>query len=79
MKWLTLILLVLISACARTIPPMPDYNTVSEIECGENCQIEYAECMELDIRPDYLIISPRKAACKKQLNECYLDCRENKE
>lgn len=71
--WVTLALLL---GCAQKIPPMQSVEapTPAAEECAQGCQREYTECMALDIRPDYLLLSPRKRACQKMLQECYQSC-----
>ena len=75
MKWMMIILVLwLLAACATSVPPMPDYQTDRGQECGRECQTQYSACMKNDIRPDYLLFSPRKEACRKMLRECYNIC-----
>ena len=64
----------LLLSCATTVPPPPDYQTESGQNCGHACQTQYTGCMENDVRPDYLLMSPRKEACQKMLRECYDTC-----
>jgi hypothetical protein len=33
--------------------------------------------MKNEVRPDYLLMSPRKGACQKMLRECYDTCADN--
>jgi hypothetical protein len=70
----------LLAACATSVPPMPDYQTNRGQTCGRECQTQYSACMKNDIRPDYLLFSPRKEACQKMLRECYDTCldKDNK-
>jgi hypothetical protein len=70
----------LLAACATSVPLMPDYQTNRGQACGRECQTQYSACMKNDIRPDYLLFSPRKEACQKMLRECYDTCldKDNK-
>jgi hypothetical protein len=61
-------------SCASSVPPMPGYRTDEAKQCGLACQRQYAACMQNDIRPDFLLMSPRKEACGKMLRECYDTC-----
>jgi hypothetical protein len=61
-------------SCASPVPPIPGYWTEAQKRCGGDCQVRYTACMENDIRPDYLLISPRRDACRKMLRECYDAC-----
>jgi len=70
--------LVLLIGCAQKIPPMPKVETSTPTVriCSQGCQSDYTACMALDIRPDYLLFSPRKQACQKMLEECYRSCED---
>jgi hypothetical protein len=70
----------LLAACATSVPPMPDYQTNRGQACGRECQTQYSACMKNDIRPDYMLFSPRQEACQKMLRECYDTCldKDNK-
>ena len=70
---LLFIALALSLGCAST-PDMPVYETDRGKNCAKGCQQEHSECMQLDVRPDYLLMSPRKRACGKMLSECYQSC-----
>jgi hypothetical protein len=72
---LSFIALALFLGCAST-PDMPGYETARGKTCAKECQQEHSECMQLDVRPDYLVMSPRKRACGKMLSECYQSCLE---
>jgi hypothetical protein len=61
-------------SCASSIPPMPGYGTDGEKACGRDCQTQYSACMKNEVRPDFLLMSPRKEACQKMLRECYDTC-----
>jgi len=58
-------------SCASTVPPMPGYQTDRGQECGLKCQTQYNACMKNEVRPDFLVMSPRKEACQKMLRGCY--------
>lgn len=64
----------LIFSCTTAAPPPPGYQTEAGQKCGRVCQTQYTACMENEIRPDYLLMSPRKRACEKMLRECYGNC-----
>jgi len=68
--------LIVLCGCAASIPPMPAYSTSEGEACAADCQKTYGRCMENEIRPDYLIFSPRKEACGKMLRGCYESCAE---
>ena len=74
--WRILIFMTLglLLSCTASVPPMPAYRTESGKECGLNCQAQYSACMQNEVRPDYLLMSPRKEACQKMLRECYDAC-----
>ncbi len=64
----------LLLSCAASVPPPPAYQTDRGQKCGQTCQTQYTACMENEVRPDYLLMSPRKEACQKMLRECYDSC-----
>ena len=64
----------LLCSCATSVPPMPSYQTDSGKTCGRDCQNQYSACMKNEVRPDFLLMSPRKDACQKMLRECYDTC-----
>jgi hypothetical protein len=68
--------IALVFGCATSMPEKPFCNTPAGKECAEQCLKEYSRCMESEVRPDYLLLSPRKEACGKTLNECYRRCLE---
>lgn len=72
---LVLVLATLLS-CASAVPPPPAYQTMRGQTCGRDCQSRYAACMQNELRPDYLLMSPRKRACGKMLRECHDGCLE---
>ena len=74
LRILIIIALCWLFACATSVPPMPLYQTDRGQECGRACQNQYSGCMKNDIRPDFLLFSPRKVACQKMLRECYNTC-----
>ena len=78
MKYLLpLITLVLLFGCATPMPDKPKYQTSKGEQCAEDCQQDYSDCLASDdLRPDYLIVSPRKEACKKGIISCYQLCLE---
>jgi hypothetical protein len=76
MNLVLLIVLGLLSGCAASVPPMPVYQTTRGKECALECQNDYSDCMKLEVRPDYLIASPRKKACEKMIKDCYYLCAE---
>ena len=75
-NFLPLIILVLLFGCATPMPDKPKFETSKGEQCAEDCQQDYSECLESDVRPDYLIASPRKEACRKMLVSCYQLCLE---
>ena len=74
LRILIIIALCWLFSCATSVPPMPLYQTGRGQECGRACQNQYSGCMKNDIRPDFLLFSPRKEACQKMLRECYNTC-----
>jgi hypothetical protein len=73
-KSVVLIAIGLVFGCATSIPEKPFYNTPAGKQCAEQCREQYSVCMESEVRPDFLLLSPRKEACGKMLNECYQRC-----
>ncbi len=73
---LIIMALFLLCSCATSVPPMPlpIIQTDRGKACGHDCQTQYSACMQNEIRPNFLLMSPRKEACKKMLNECYDTC-----
>ena len=71
-------MMVLLMGCTQKIPPMKSVETPTPAleACAQECQRQYTECMKLEIRPDYLLFSPRKRACQKMLKECYQSCKD---
>jgi hypothetical protein len=74
--WVFMALGFLLS-CASSVPPMPGYRTERGERCGLDCQTQYSACMKNEIRPDFLLLSPRKEACQRMLRECYETCLSN--
>ena len=75
-KLLVCIALGVLFGCANTGPQMPNYTTPKGEECAAACRNDYSDCMKSDVRPDFLLFSPRKRACEKMLRECYGGCLE---
>ena len=73
-RLLIFVALVLLFSCATSVPPMPNYQTDGGKECGLDCQTQYSACMKNEVRPDFLLMSPRKEACQKMLRGCYDTC-----
>jgi hypothetical protein len=80
LRILIIMALCLLFSCATSVPPMPDYQTGRGQECGRECRTQYSACMKNQIRPDFLLLSPRKEACQKMLRGCYDTCldKDNK-
>lgn len=78
-KFLALITLAVLLGCMKQLAPMPKFETPAGEECALACQRDYSGCMALDIRPDFLLFSPRETACKKMLQECYQSCLSKEE
>ncbi len=74
LRIMIILALCFIASCATSVPPMPDYQTNRAQECGRECRTQYSSCMKNEIRPDFLLFSPRKEACQKMLRECYNTC-----
>ena len=60
--------------CATKMPEKPLYETNYGEECAVDCEKDYSDCLASEIRPDYLILSPRKKACRKLIRDCYQLC-----
>ena len=73
-RLLIVMALGLLCSCATSVAPMPDYRTDGGKACGLDCQTQYSACMKNEVRPDFLLMSPRKEACQKMLRECYDTC-----
>ena len=73
-RFLIFVALGMLFSCATSVPPMPGFRTDGAKECGRDCQTQYSACMKNEIRPDFLLFSPRKEACQKMLRECYDTC-----
>ena len=71
-----LIILIFFCGCAASAPPRPVFTTAAGEACAGDCQADYDSCMQNEIRPDYLVFSPRKKACGKMLRGCYDRCSE---
>ena len=74
LRILIIVALCWLFSCATSVPPMPHYQTDQGQECGRDCQIQYSGCMKNEIRPDFLLFSPRNEACQKMLRGCYNTC-----
>lgn len=74
LRFLILVALGMLFSCATSVPPMPDFRTDGTKACGRDCQTQYSACMKNEIRPDFLLFSPRKEACQKMLRECHDTC-----
>jgi len=74
LRLLIFLALGLMASCASSLPSMPGYRTDGGKGCGLDCQTQYSACMENEARPDFLLMSPRKEACRKMLRECYDNC-----
>jgi hypothetical protein len=73
-RFLIFLALSLLFSCSTSVPPMPGYGTDGRKACGLDCQTQYSACMKNEVRPDFLLMSPRKEACQKMLRECYDTC-----
>lgn len=73
-RLLIFVALGLLFSCATSVPPVPSYQTDYGKECGRTCQTQYSACMKNEVRPDFLLMSPRKDACQKMLRECGDTC-----
>ena len=62
--------------CAAKMPEKPRYKTSFGENCASDCERDYSDCLANEIRPDYLILSPRKKACQKLIRDCYQLCLE---
>ena len=77
-KWLALVAIVILFGCAKEIIQKPRFETANGEQCAADCETVYADCLASNIRPDFLISSPRKKACQKLIRDCYQLC-QNKE
>ena len=73
---IALIAVGVLFGCAARMPEKPRYKTSFGDECAANCERDYSDCLADAIRPDYLILSPRKKACQKVIRDCYQLCLE---
>ena len=74
--FLALMAAIILIGCAAKIPEKPIYKTPLGDACAADCQRIYNDCMASEIRPDYLILSPRKKACENLIRDCYQRCAE---
>jgi hypothetical protein len=72
--FLALIVASILFGCATKMPEKPRFQTSSGEECAANCESDYSDCLASEIRPDYLILSPRKKACRNLIRDCYHLC-----
>ena len=73
---LALITAGILFACAAKMPEKPRYETSYGEECAADCEGDYSDCLASELRPDYLLFSPRKKACQKLIRDCYQLCSE---
>ena len=73
---IALIAVGVLVGCAAKMPEKPRYKTSFGEECAANCERDYSDCLADDIRPDYLVLSPRNKACQKLIRGCYQKCLE---
>ena len=73
---IALIVIGVLFGCAAKMPEKPRYKTSLGEECAANCERDYSDCLADEIRPDYLVLSPRKKACQKLVRDCYQKCVE---
>ena len=73
---LALIAVSVLFGCAAKMPEKPRYKTSYGEECAADCERDYSDCLASDIRPDYLVFSPRKKACQNLIRGCYQLCSE---
>jgi hypothetical protein len=71
---IALIAVSVLLGCAGKMPEKPRYKTSFGEECAGNCERNYSDCLANEVRPDYLILSPRKKACQKLIRDCYQLC-----
>jgi hypothetical protein len=69
-----LIAVGILLGCAAKMPEKPRYETTYGEECAADCERDYSDCLASEIRPDYLVLSPRKKACQKLIRDCYQRC-----
>jgi hypothetical protein len=74
--FLGLIAASVLFGCAAKMPEKPRYKTSSGEECAADCERDYSDCLASEIRPDYLVFSPRKKACQNLIRGCYQLCSE---
>lgn len=75
-KLMALIALAALSGCAKEMPQKPQYQTTYGDECAAECEKDYSECLASNIRPDFLVFSPRKKACESYIRDCYQLCEK---
>ena len=73
-KWWAFIALGVLLGCAKEMPHKPHFETTYGEECAADCEKDYSECLESNIRPDFLVLSPREKACQKLIRDCYQLC-----
>lgn len=73
-RLLIFLALGMLHSCATSHPPMPAFWTDGGKACGLECQAQYSACMKNEVRPDFLLLSPRKDACERMLRVCYDTC-----
>ncbi len=74
--FIALIAVSFLFGCAAKMPEKPRYETPYGEECAAGCEKDYSDCLVSEIRPSYLLISPRKIACQKLIRGCYQLCSE---
>jgi hypothetical protein len=75
-KWWVWMILLFLLGCAEKMPPRPHFDTASGQDCAAACEKDYSECIDSNIRPDYLVMSPRKKACARYIRDCYQLCEK---
>ena len=75
-KLSVLIALGVLLGCAKEMPQKPRYETSYGEECAADCEKDYSDCLASNIRPEFLVGSPRKKACEKLIRDCYQLCSE---
>ena len=76
---LALIVACICFGCATKMPEKPAYKTHFGEECAADCEKDYSDCLASEIRPDFLVFSPRKKACEKLIRGCYQLCTEKEQ